>query len=84
MNRKYSWCMLVEVSEVVAEVATRTNTEFVEFADSDDTTYAIFRLGDKVVKVPCDEIFEDYMNLDEKIRALSEKVTWYVKNEVLS
>jgi len=81
MNRKCTWSMIVEACDVAEEVAKSVSAEFVKFEDSDftETVYAIFKVGDRVVKVPCDEIFTD-IDFPSKVRMLAERVVEHVKD----
>jgi hypothetical protein len=80
--KKYNWSMLVEVGDVVKDVATMIPfAEFVKFEDSyTGETYAIFKVNGKVLKVPCDEIFDCDIDYDEKVRILRERVIEYIKD----
>jgi hypothetical protein len=74
--------VIAEAGYVVEEVARMIpSTDFVKFEDSSttETTYAIFKVNDKVVKVPCDEIFTD-IDYNKKVRALAEKVIQYIND----
>jgi hypothetical protein len=74
--------VIAEAGYVAEEVARMIpSTDFVKFEDSSttETTYAIFKVNDKVVKVSCDEIFTD-IDYNEKVRVLAEKVIQYIND----